>query len=254
MVSSYLNRMRPIEELRILLAHDEDSAAHQVESALRNDADAAVARIREATSVAAAKVTAEAHRLAAQMLTDAELAATRLTLIADMATAANRRFLSDSPPDIVEAMAQELRQSHGDKIWDEAMRSVETIRREADTAMTKLKTLGTEAMGDIHAFAVGASLKAQEAASLANDQLRYDRQNRISFAATIAEAGKQVMDAADAVTAAMRQTSAAVDRILQATAGGACRHVEAASQEAELRIEAARDRALARIQEATFFI
>lgn len=252
MVSPDLSRTHPIEERRSLWDHDESAPP-----TLQDDVDAATRRINQAGSIACSRILADTRLVLAKLLADAELVSTRLTLVVEMAIPAHQRLSTDPLPGILEDLILDPWGVDGKKVSDSAEWSVETIKRDADTAMTSLTEIGLAVVEDIHNLAVAASLKAQVAAGFAAERLGYCRRPPASITATFSVSGKAaetVVDAADDVATILRQASDAAIRNILAAVDDACRRIQAVAKQAEHQIESTRDCALARIQEVATFI
>ena len=260
MNSSQIDRPRSLEDLYELIERDRVAAAALAEIAFANDAALAISSISEISSVACAKVLADTQVASAKALIDAEVSVARLSAGAGVAVAEYKRHVQEHPQSVplttVAGMVGQICDKHVEEIQLGGRQSIETIERDAQLAIAKLKEIGNAAIQEIRGLEHAISAQIEQDAAMAAERLRAFREKPHTPEEVMAEAENAARKVEAAASQAISQLHHGVDeaiRNIQATTDEACRQILAAAEAACKRLTLAQEKALGTIRTVVEF-
>jgi hypothetical protein len=186
-------------------------------------------------------------------LINAELAATRLLAEAEVQASKCTHEALTKPKEVVEATLLELGKNTSLRLIATAKESVETIQRDAETAIKVLRETGAIAIREVQALAANVAEQTRQNAELAAEKLREYRKSTPTPDEAICEGedvAQIIIDAAREASANLKESIKAILANINAITDEACRAVHGAALAAEKKILDGRERALARLKGA----
>ncbi len=242
-----------LDEVYALIDKNRVAAARAAQAKFHSDIEGAMAAIVSIGSIASARVQADSRVASAKVLINAELAATRLLAEAEVQASKCAHEALTKPKEVVEATLLELEKNTSLRLIATAKGSVETIQRDAETAIKALRETGAIAIREVQALAANVAEQTRQDAELAAEKLREYRKTTPTPDEAICEGedvAQIVIQAAQEVSAKLKQSIEVILANINAITDEACRAVHEAALAAERKILDSQERALGRLKDA----
>jgi len=256
MVSEYLDRSRPLEELDDLILKHKLAAAKVAEVKFKTDLINAVTVISEISQVASARILADSQVVSAKMTANAEIANARLMVDVDIAISEIVKTSGgDMDPEslsIAEDMIKEVGRIGGKKLSERAKESIAAIKKTAKDATMNLEEISTQSIRDIQQTAEQTASQIETDAEIAVEKIRLSKlgdRTTETAAQEADEAAELIIAAAKAVSSEMKAEVQTSISALQNLAEKTSKTLSEMAAEFETRIIEARDKAVGALKE-----
>ena len=245
-------RIHMMKDFLALVDSDHYVAAKIAEATFHHDVGVAIATIEQVTMLSSARVTTDMQVASAKIQVDAEVAASRLMTDAQMAIKRYKNIFEtqdgENPIGKAENSLKAIENSYIASASEQTRNLIESLERDAQIAIAKIKALGTEAINQITELVEDVAGAVDGNASLAAEKLQafHLEEHTLEEAASEAERAAVLVEktATEASKKLKSSLKEAVDNI-QMTTDEACLKIKIAVASSTERILLAKESSLA---------